>query len=365
MSLFRLWDQKKPNRRRTAVAIVCVMSGLLLGGLVLAASLMVEPEVLVVRTERPTSVPPADDVPGAEVREPGAPVADEVLGVSAESAAAAEAIAAPQEPPTSQPEPAAPSTVPVAPTSPGAELTPSVPATFAVPTAVPTLPPTAVPTLPPTPVPPTVVPTVPPTPVPPTVVPTVPPTPVPPTAVPVPTPVPVPPTPVPAPPTPVPPPPTAIPVPPTPVPAPPTPAPVVNVLGRAGPPGVVSQIPASAWAWLDAHGWRVDWRQGPGPGRVSEAQYATNTIVIWYDTRRSDTIWAGAFAHELGHAVSWVHFGSNQMNEWNRMRGVASWRWVPGTPNDFSVGEGDFAEAFMSYLLARHPPRLGRRSAHR
>jgi len=73
--------------------------------------------------------------------------------------------------------------------------------------------------------------------------------------------------------------------------------------------------------------------------------------VIWYDTSRSDTFWLGAFGHELGHAVAFRHFNSAQMQEWNSMRGLTSWRWVPGTPNDFSVGEGDFAEAFMSYVF--------------
>jgi len=132
-----------------------------------------------------------------------------------------------------------------------------------------------------------------------------------------------------------------------------------STAGRNGPAGVVNQIPNSAWRWMDAYGWRVDWRQGPGPGRVSEAQYATSTIVIWYDTSRSDTTWAGAFAHELGHAVSYVHFSNDQMNDWNAKRGLASWRWVPGTPNDFSVGEGDFAEAFMSYLIGHQVRSVG------
>jgi len=107
---------------------------------------------------------------------------------------------------------------------------------------------------------------------------------------------------------------------------------------------------------MAANGWSVQWRQGPGPGRVAEAQYATSTIVIWYEARRPDAFWAGAFAHELGHAVSYRHFSATQKSEWNAMRGIASWRWVPGTPNDFSVGEGDFAEAFMNYLLG-HPTR--------
>lgn len=81
--------------------------------------------------------------------------------------------------------------------------------------------------------------------------------------------------------------------------------------------------------------------------------------MIWYDTARSDAIWAGAFVHELGHAVSYVHFSDQQMNEWNRQRGITSWRWVPGTPDDFSVGEGDFAEAFMSYLLGHRVRSIG------
>jgi hypothetical protein len=133
----------------------------------------------------------------------------------------------------------------------------------------------------------------------------------------------------------------------------PVPAPAIqrSTAARSGPAGVINQIPESAWRWLDAYNWTVEWRQGPGPGRVSEAQYATSTIVIWYDTARSDTIWAGAFGHELGHAVSYMYFSDQQMDDWNGLRGLSSWRWVPGTPNDFSVGEGDFAEAFMSYLL--------------
>lgn len=144
--------------------------------------------------------------------------------------------------------------------------------------------------------------------------------------------------------------PTAVPVVPTAVPAV---IPVVQPVApaRPGPAGVVNKIPNSAWRWLDAHNWTVEWRQGPGPARVSEAQYATNTIVIWYDTARSDTFWAGAFGHELGHAVSWVHFSDVQTSEWNAQRGFATWRWVPGMPNDFHVGEGDFAEAFMGYLF--------------
>jgi len=132
-----------------------------------------------------------------------------------------------------------------------------------------------------------------------------------------------------------------------------------GAIPAGGPPGVVSQIPASAWNWMSAHGWRIDWRQGPGPGRVAEAQYHTRTIVIWYDTARSDAVWAGAVGHELGHAVSWVHLSADQKSEWTSMRGLSSWSWVPGSGNDFSVGEGDFAEAFMSYLLGHGVRSLG------
>ena len=137
----------------------------------------------------------------------------------------------------------------------------------------------------------------------------------------------------------------------TPAPADPDRAALVEAVSAGGPAGVVSQLPASAFAWMAAHDWRVDWRQGPGPGRSAEAQYGTNTIVIWYEARRSNAFWVGALGHELGHAVSYVHFSHEQTDEWNAIRGLSSWRWAPATANDFSVGEGDFAEAFMSYLL--------------
>jgi len=124
------------------------------------------------------------------------------------------------------------------------------------------------------------------------------------------------------------------------------------VAGGAGiPADVAAMIPQSAFDWMNANGWKVEFRQGPGPGRQAEAQYATKTIVIWHTNNRPAHFWAGAFGHELGHAVGFVHLNSAQMQEWNDMRGLATWRWQPGMPNDFSVGEGDFAEAFMSYLL--------------
>jgi hypothetical protein len=137
----------------------------------------------------------------------------------------------------------------------------------------------------------------------------------------------------------------------TPAPLDPDRAALVQAVRAGGPAGVVSQLPASAFEWMAAHDWRVDWRQGPGPGRSAEAQYGTNTIVIWYEARRSNAFWVGALGHELGHAVSYVHFSHEQTDEWNAMRGLSSWRWAPATANDFSVGEGDFAEAFMSYLV--------------
>ena len=57
--------------------------------------------------------------------------------------------------------------------------------------------------------------------------------------------------------------------------------------------------------------------------------------------------------------MSFTHFSTAQKNEWLRLRGINSWSWVPGTPNDFSVGEGDFAEAFMSYLLGHQVRSVG------
>jgi len=98
---------------------------------------------------------------------------------------------------------------------------------------------------------------------------------------------------------------------------------------------------------------------GPGPGRQAEAQYANRSIVIWRTSNRPAYFWAGAFAHELGHAVAHTHFSAVQMQQWNTMRDLSSWRWVPGTANDFSVGEGDFAEAFMSYLLGHQVRSVG------
>jgi len=131
-----------------------------------------------------------------------------------------------------------------------------------------------------------------------------------------------------------------------------TQATVSQASGPAGfPADIAALIPQSTFRWMEANGWTTEWRQGPGPGRQAEAQYATRTIVIWRTPNRSADFWAGAFAHELGHAVSFVHFSPDQIEEWNSMRDLSSWRWQPGMPNDFSVGEGDFAEAFMSYLL--------------
>jgi len=283
--------------------------------------------------EAPVQEPPGAS--GGATETPAAPGAPEQSAAPDSAAPAAVAPESPAVPGDAtqlvQDVSAAPDVTTEQPAAPGAPVQ-----QVAAAPVVPVPPPTPIPTVPPVPTPiPTPIPTVPPAPTPiPTPIPTVPPVPTPiPTVPPVPTPIP---TPIPT-----------VPPPPTPPPAPPA----ATFGGQNGPPAVVRQIPQSAFNWLQSAGWRVDWRQGPGPGRVAEAQYATKTIVIWYDTRRPDAIWAGAFAHELGHAVSYTHFNQQKMNEWVTMRGLSQWRWVPGTPNDFHVGEGDFAEAFMNYIL--------------
>lgn len=341
MSYFRLWTTDRPSRERACIG-ACFVSLSLLAALLVAAT--AESPIVVVRSNRVLAVfgeaehAAASDVTAVRASPPDEVLGDSIIAGSPRTVAARDRqnngpviapaldLAATSKPLSASRQDSAASSVPVAAQAPSrlSSFTPTLPVEPIVwPTS------TSVPP-PPTPIPPA--PTAAPTAVPPA------PTAVPPVVTAAPVAV-------------------APPVVVAPPPVVPTQVAVVPAaIPRSGPTGVINQIPGSAWRWLDASGWSVDWRQGPGPGRVAEAQYSTSTIVIWYDTRRSDTTWAGAFAHELGHAVSYMHFGTQQMTDWNSMRGLSSWRWVPGTANDFGVGEGDFAEAFMSYLLG-HPVR--------
>lgn len=60
---------------------------------------------------------------------------------------------------------------------------------------------------------------------------------------------------------------------------------------------------------------------------------------------------AGVIAHEVGHALDITFLSDEQRIEWMNARGIETQWWVGDGLNDFAAGQGDFAEAFATYLV--------------
>ncbi len=97
-------------------------------------------------------------------------------------------------------------------------------------------------------------------------------------------------------------------------------------------------------------GWTLEY-EASRPGYRGITNRPAKTITIFLRAEDTSASIADVLAHELGHALDLEHLSDDERLQWLASRGLPQVWWVGDGQNDFSVGQGDFAEAVAAVLV--------------
>ncbi len=97
-------------------------------------------------------------------------------------------------------------------------------------------------------------------------------------------------------------------------------------------------------------GWTVEYDESRSGYRgMTNRSMKKITIYVRDDDSRESI--ADVLAHELGHALDLEHLNDNDRIQWLNSRNLPHVWWVSDGHTDFSVGQGDFAEAVAAIMV--------------